>query len=113
MEDFYDLEGHKVSYETWAKIFSGNDRFLAGTRIEDKGVKVSTVWIGLPWMLEDQEGSAPLIFETMVFEDGDQDSWDDLAVFRWATREEALNGHAKVVDDINSGKLVLEPQGDE
>lgn len=112
MADFYDLEGNLVSYETWARIFAGDDRFLVGTRIPEKGVKVSTVWIGIAWMLEVEEGGRPLIYETMVFGDSDDD-WDDLGSWRWATAEEAKIGHAKIVDDIRSGALVLEHSSDE
>lgn len=112
MTDFYDLDGNLVSYETWARIFAGDDRFLMGTRIPEKGVKVSTVWIGLAWMLEVEEGGKPLIFETMVFGD-DEGAWDDLASWRWASKEEAMTGHQKIVDDIRSGVLVLEHSNDD
>lgn len=112
MDEFFDLEGRKISYETWAKIFSDDARFLAGTRIPEKGVRVSTVWIGIPWAMEAKEGCKPLIFETMVFEDEDG-SWDDLKVYRWGSREEALEGHTQVVDNIRSGNLVLTPEADE
>lgn len=112
MKEFYDLEGNLVSYETWARIFAGEDRFLLGTQIPEKGLKVSTVWIGLAWMLEVEEGGRPLIFETMVFEDGDND-FDDLGSWRWTSRQEALTGHQKIVDELRSGALVLEYSSDE
>jgi hypothetical protein len=112
MAEFYDLDGEAVSYEKWAEIFAGNDRFLVGDRIPERGVKVSTVWIGLAWALEIEDGERPLIFETMAFEDRD-DAWDDLGCWRWASREEALNGHAKIVDDIRSGALVLDQLNDD
>lgn len=116
MAEFYDLDGEKVSYEKWAEIFAGTDRFLAGTRISELGVKVSTVWIGLAWMLEVEEGGRPLIFETMAFRDvdtGDDSDWDDLGVWRWATRQEAMKGHADIVDGITSGRIVLDYSSDE
>jgi hypothetical protein len=112
MTEFYDLEGNLVSYETWARIFAGENRFLVGTRIPEKGVKVSTVWIGIAWMLEVEEGGLPLIFETMVFGDGDDD-FDDLASWRWPSREEALKGHENVVDGIRSGDIALHYSNDE
>ena len=105
MAKFYDLEGQEVSYETWGEIFSGTDRFLAGERIAEKRMRVSTVWIGLAWGWE-AEGEKPLIFETMAFAD-DEDSWDDLGCWRWASREEALKGHAEIVDGIRSGTVAL------
>ena len=111
MPEFFGLDGEVISYEKWSEIFAGRDRFLAGERIVEKRVRVSTVWIGTAWLLEDLEGQRPLIFETMVFEDAD-DAWDDLGCWRWASREEALNGHAKIVDDIRNGALVLEPLSD-
>lgn len=108
MAEFYDLEGQEVSYETWGEIFKSPDRFIARDEIAEVGLEVSTVWIGVAWMLEIEEGSAPLIFETMAFELGDE-SYSDLGCWRWATREAALNGHQKIVDDILSGELVLTP----
>lgn len=108
MATFYDLDGQEVSYEKWEEIFSGKDRFLAGDRIRSKRLRVSTVWLGISWRLEVEEGGRPLIFETMAFAD-DEDSWEDLGCWRWASREEALKGHAEIVDAIRSGELVLEP----
>jgi hypothetical protein len=112
MAEFYDLEGQEVSYEKWVEIFESKDRFLEGTLIPEYGVRVSTVWIGISWMLEVEEGGRPLIFETMVFGDK-EDDWDDLGCWRWASREEALVGHDKIVDDIRSGRLVLDHSSDE
>lgn len=116
MAEFYDLDGAEVSYEKWAEIFAGTDRFLMGTRIPEHGVKVSTVWIGLAWALESENGGRPLIFETMAFRDvetGDDGDWDDLGCWRWATREDALKGHAEIVDGITSGRIVLDYSSDE
>jgi len=108
MAEFYDLEGQEVSYEKWSEIFKSRDRFLARDVVPGSGLEVSTVWIGLEWLLEVDEGKAPLIFETMVFE-FDDETYHDLGCWRWATREAALNGHRKIVDDIRSGELVFSP----
>lgn len=114
MAEFYDLEGTEVSYEKWAEIFAGDDRFLMGTRIDDLGVRVSTVWVGIAWMLEVEEGERPLIFETMAFREveGETD-WDGVGSWRWATREDALRGHAEIVDGITSGRIPLDYSSDE
>lgn len=112
MEDFYDLDGNKVSYETWEKIFDSKDRHIAKTDIEDKGVWVSTVWTGLAWALDIEEVGGPLIFETMAFSLEDND-WDDLGCWRWSSKEEAARGHAEVVDGIRSGAIVLDQSSNE
>jgi hypothetical protein len=108
MAEFYDLEGREVSYETWAELFRSQERYVAREEVAERGVEVSTVWTGLPWMLEEADEESPLIFETMVFEIEDE-TFHDLGCWRWATREAAKNGHQKIVDDIRSGELVLTP----
>lgn len=112
MADFYDLDGNKVSYEMWGKIFGSEDKNIAKTDIEDKGVWVSTVWIGLAWALDVEEGGSPLIYETMAFSLEDND-WDDLGCWRWSSKEEAARGHAEVVDGIRSGAIVLDQSSSE
>lgn len=58
---------------------------------------ISTVWLGLdhgfPWM----RNHRPLIYETMVFHEGDT---MDTHTERYSTLEEAFIGHARIVDTL-------------
>lgn len=70
---------------------------------------VSTVWLGLDhgWRLvAEREGLPyfPTIFETMVFKEDQRDEDDEWDRFqeRYCTQEEALEGHAKVCEEVRS-----------
>lgn len=101
----YDRQGNRITLEEWSKLL-GSDlyRRVAWTEIGD--VKVSTVWLGLEHHLDLVTGTHPpapvAIFETMVFGGVmDQEQW------RYATEEQALEGHAHVVTLVKS-QLSLE-----
>ena len=80
----------------WAKGFAKADRRVERTNIPEFGSDVSTVFLGL----DHQWGSgSPLLFETMIF-GGDMDGYQE----RYSTWDEAVNGHAKVVDKVKSQK---------
>lgn len=72
----------------WARWFETADRTVTRTAIE--GGEVSTVFLGL----DHSFGSGPLrLFETLVF-----GGWLDGQMERYATKEEALVGHAAMVE---------------
>lgn len=79
----------------WAQWFEHAERRVA--RDEVGSAVVSTVFLGLDhgW-----RGGLPILFETMVFADGDRggDCW------RYATRSQALAGHARVVAQLRAGE---------
>lgn len=79
-----------VSYdaEVWAEAFESQDRRVAVTHI-GAGVKVSTVFLGIDHRFGD---GPPILFETMVF-GGPLDGTEQ----RYATWEEAVVGHQRVV----------------
>jgi hypothetical protein len=83
--------------------FDENDRIVKQEYIEFEGKKhfVSTVDLGLNHRFGAGE---PLWYETMIFEGEDR---QDLYCDRYTTKEEALAAHEKLVEDINSGKYVL------
>lgn len=70
---------------------------------------VSTVFLGLNHAFGD---GPPLIFETMVFDSTEETrnepvvlgkpapQWTEEEMYRYSTREEALAGHAKVVEKL-------------
>jgi hypothetical protein len=107
MVDMYGFDGEKVSEDEWSELFHSERRFVAREEFEvdGQGIFVSTVWIGLAWMLEVEEGERPLIYETMVFYN--DDSFDDVWCGRSATREDAEKTHKWIVDELVSGRMVL------
>jgi hypothetical protein len=81
-----------VDLLTWAAWFEDvaqiAHRRIARTTLPD-GRLVSTVFLGLDHRYGD---GPPLLFETMVFRDGEEEACD-----RYTTRAEALAGHARIV----------------
>lgn len=101
MSDFYNRDGSKLEggVLAWARKFETEDRRVALDKLPD-GKIVSTVFLGLDHSFTKQ--GSPLIFETMVFskkEKGNvaQTLTSELDCERYATEEEALKGHKKLV----------------
>jgi hypothetical protein len=87
---YYGLDGEPITQDQWMARFEDIDgRRLARTEI-DEDISVSTVWLGLDHSFGD---GPPLFFETVIFGGSlDQDLW------RYPTREAALEGHARAVE---------------
>lgn len=81
----------------WAQWFETAERHIGLDRLPN-GTKVSTVFLGTD---HNFEGGTPILWETMIF-GGPEDQYQK----RYATREEALIGHAKAV------KLAISAGGD-
>lgn len=95
--DMYDRQGNSISVDEWGTLHSDINYKRIGWRDFEGSVSVSTVWLGIdhamPW--DDQ----PLIFETMVFGGPYAD-----AQMRYATEQEAIDGHARTCSDIEAGR---------
>lgn len=106
MVQMYGFDGEKITEEEYSRLFRSEERILRRSFIVAGGQNlfISSVWIGLSWMLEVEEGQKPLIYETMVFHDG---SYNDVWSHRDATREEAEKTHDWIVDALVSGRMVL------
>ena len=74
----------------WAEWFGTADRVVFQTEVP--GGMVSTVFLGLDHRFGD---GPPLLFETMIFRDGEADGW-----FRCATWSEAEAQHKATVDKV-------------
>jgi len=72
----------------WAKWFETTDRHVGNDTIN--GYRISTVFLGLD---HNFGVGAPLLFETMVFGDDDEEDME-----RYATYEEAEEGHKRFVE---------------
>jgi hypothetical protein len=84
-----------VDMLTWAQWFEDGDRRRIALDTFPDGRLVSTVFLGLDHSWGD---GPPLLFETMVFLNG-----DSVDCQRYATRAEALAGHARAIAAAESG----------
>ena len=93
---YYGWHGELISQDQWINLMEHTDRHVAEDCFTVNGVEyyVSTVLLGLD---HSSFGSGPpIIFETMVFRD-DLDMGQDVAMDRYATLEQAREGHAFMV----------------
>lgn len=98
---FYDRQGVEISMERYAQLHIDFDyKVLKQDDVltpDGDMYWVSTVWLGMNHNYFDK--GPPLIFETMVFEDGMSDVYCD----RYPTERSAREGHALVVASLISG----------
>jgi hypothetical protein len=94
MNDFYDRTGKPLNLQEWGRLMEDVEyKRVAEAHIGP--LWVSTVWLGSNHRFG--EGT-PLIFETMVFpQEGD---WNEEICERYATEEEALAGHQRIVKSL-------------
>jgi hypothetical protein len=87
---FYDRDGSPIGLLAWTELFE--DRSYQRVAEDVVGpYRVSTVWLGADHNFGGV--GAPLIFETMVFGEGEADE----ETHRWCTEAEAVAGHEQVV----------------
>jgi hypothetical protein len=82
--------------------FNPNNRIVKQEHFEFEGNKyfISTVDLGLDHSFG---GGSPLYFETMIFPDGKYELYCE----RYSTREESLEAHEKLMEDIKEGKYEI------
>jgi len=86
---YYDREGRPLNTLQWSALFENLDYRRVAQTVTQSGARVSTIWLGL----DHSFGTGPpVIFETMVFHDG-----EDFAQDRYATEAEARAGHDRYV----------------
>lgn len=89
---YYGLDGRPISRNEWVSIFSRNSERIIGSD-HLNGYHVSTVWIGID---HSRDHAPPMIFETMIFGQGPLNEYCE----RYATIEEAREGHQKTVASV-------------
>jgi len=94
---YYDRQGHSISLTEAQDLTMDKDYKRIGYN-ELAGLKVSTVWIGLDYSINNSH----MIFETMVFP---LNSYDELYFERYATEQEAMAGHIKAMYLVGTGKI--------
>ena len=91
---YYDRAGEPLeSVFEWERLLGDREYVIVQKdtlKVGDIEVHVSTIWLGLNhnWL-----GGRPLIFETMVWWDG-----EIVEMHRYSTEEEARLGHAGVLE---------------
>jgi hypothetical protein len=94
---FYDRQGALIGFERFAalKFVDDGERNDIVAVDEFENATISTVWLGWREGVDDQ--GRPRIFETMVLAE------DSARVHgRYATEDEAVAGHAAVLDHVQS-----------
>jgi hypothetical protein len=96
MINYYNKQGKEISMEEWGELHS--DKKYVQVKLDKlpNGKLVSTVWLGLNHSFK--EGGI-LIFETLIFSEGD----DNCDMQRYATEEEAIQGHKEMVEKASLG----------
>ncbi len=97
INDRYIIDGYKVraepDYKKWLEWYSVADRAVGKTDVGD--AQISTVFLSFDHSYE--WGSAPILFETMVF-GGELDG----ETVRYETREQAERGHVIMVERVKA-----------
>lgn len=95
---FYDRDGNVITIEEWSKLRLSGKTVVEKTTVNN--YEVSTVLIGYDANLGFNDGP-PIIFETMIFDtapDDEDTRWDDVYMDRYATEQEARDGHARAIE---------------
>jgi hypothetical protein len=97
---YYDMDGKPMSHWDWAMNYELRvNRHIGDTYLRHNGhvYRVSTVHLGLDHSFSPYPHK-PVIFETMVFQDGDMSGMDFMR--RYCTKAEAARGHRETVRDV-------------
>lgn len=97
---YYDKQGNPMELDAWAhKLDDREYKVVEQTHLKSGDVLVSTVWLGIDHNFLGE--GPPLIFETMVFGDGEDDYTE-----RYSTEEQARAGHVRIVAELRGEQNV-------
>lgn len=91
MIEHYDRAGNLIDIDRWALLMQDR-RYQVLVQDHVGPYMVSTVWLGIDHNFDE---GPPLIFETMVFKT------DSVEGRRYTTEEEALAGHAELLNEVS------------
>lgn len=90
---YFDHDGEEIGFLEWA--IRVNDHKVVCLALDDVGeFTISTVWIGLHF--DHHPTDKILIFETVMFDE----EGASLDCVRWETKEIALEGHRRMVEQL-------------
>lgn len=104
---WYRADGTPLPCEEWAtavaQLTSADQRRVALTVRYRRGIRLIISTVFVPIGMYTTDDGAPLLWETMIFADGDR-HWlgDDVFICRYASRDAALRGHRRIVHTIDS-----------
>lgn len=99
MGHYYDRDGAAIDLRRWAELLDDlTYRRIAATKVTDEAnpsrlFEVSTVWLGNNYNFGE---GAPLIFETMIFWDLEEEHCE-----RYSTEIQARQGHTLAVAEAS------------
>jgi hypothetical protein len=108
---YYDRDGQRISLRQWCELLNDPDyKLIQQTRINGRWL-VSTVWLGLDHSFHFREPVIPLIFETMIFDQGPgtKHPFLDLDMERYSTEAAAREGHNKMVEKFLTAQQKEKP----
>lgn len=103
MTYWYDIDGNPITLHQAEALLGDYDKRKIGDdyiETRDGTFRVSTVHLVLD---HSHGGPVPLIFETMVFPHAES---SDALCLRWSTREQAADGHAKLVQEVTERQAI-------
>lgn len=89
---YYDRLGQPISAAVWAMLKEDIDYTVVANDYLPDGTRVSTLWLGIDHGFTMNGAGVPIIFETMVF-----GGPLHREMYRYATEELALEGHAEML----------------
>lgn len=108
MLEFLDIDGQPIDLWTYVRLFADPDYQRLAHAVVAEGIYVSTVWLGFDHGFG---RGRPQLFETMVFYalDEPREGLGGMVIdreagecWRWSTKEEAHDGHARIVAELRS-----------
>jgi hypothetical protein len=104
MSGYFNRQGEPMTAAEWGSALNDKSQQRVAETVVN-GYWISTVWLGRNHRFGD---GPPLIFETMAFpcdESGTVTSWSEADSDRYSTEEEALAGHAAMVEKFTAAKV--------
>ena len=98
---YFDRNGQPITLRQYGELMERPAYRIVEQEYLPDLVYVSTVWLGLNHNFFNEQ--APLIFETMIFADLDQEI--DQRQLRYSTIEEAEKGHRETVRLVVTGEI--------
>jgi hypothetical protein len=96
---YYDRQGSPISLEEFGRLHENPEYKIVAKKHFEGHIEVSTAWLGL----DHNFGRGELaIYESMVF--GPENYPHDQAQMRYATEDEAWEGHRRLCEDIEAGR---------
>ena len=82
-----------TSIEDWGRALADDTANIVQQDVIAPGIAISTVFLGLDHNMFGD--GPPLVFETMIFREGDGNE-----TFRWSTWDEAMEGHKALTEAL-------------